>query len=96
MGKPKQQHNNMSTAGLGTVTSAEPTTITSDDTEGSFRLYLNQDDKSAFEATQKHIGQDFLNTLKTPGDKKERLDRISELMEKTIEALGEDHEPSKI
>lgn len=39
-------HNiNMSTAGLGTVTSAEPTTITADDTEGSFRLYLNQDDK---------------------------------------------------
>ena len=35
----------MSTAGLGTVTSAEPTTITSEDTEGSFRLYLNQDDK---------------------------------------------------
>ena len=57
---------------------------------------VSEDDKSAFEATQKHIGQDFLNTLKDPGDKKERLDRISELMNKTIEALGEDHEPSKI
>ncbi len=57
---------------------------------------VSEDDKSAFEATQKHIGQDFLNTLKDPGDKKERLDRISELMNKTIESLGEDHEPSKI
>ena len=57
---------------------------------------VSEDDKSAFEATKKHIGQDFLNTLKDPGDKKERLDRISELMNKTIEALGEEHEPSKI
>jgi polyribonucleotide nucleotidyltransferase len=57
---------------------------------------VSDEEKAAEEATRTLVGEDFFKALKEPGDKAARKNRIEEVMDGTIEKLGEDHSPAHV
>lgn len=54
---------------------------------------VSDEEKAAEKATRDLVGQEFINALKEPGDKTGLQDRVDNVMDETIEKLGEEHDP---
>ncbi|MBG82771.1 MAG: polyribonucleotide nucleotidyltransferase [Chloroflexi bacterium] len=57
---------------------------------------VSEEEKAAEKATRDLVGEEFIKTLKTPGDKAGRQARMESVMDDTIEKLSEEHDPSHV